>query len=106
LGRCRKEGARKRPRQGGAKAAAATGAAASKRRRKGSDKIPELQEPANSLKGVFVKELGDIMFAYGDTSRTPVPETADALEAVAIAFVRRVITKAFELVRLCCACVS
>jgi hypothetical protein len=97
---CRKAPAQKRPRQT-AKAAAgtSTGRLTGKRRKKGNDKILEPEEPSNSLKGIFARELGDIMFAYGDTSRTPVPETVDALEALAILFVRSIISKAFENVR-------
>ena len=39
------------------------------------------------------------MFAYGDTSRAPVPETVDVLEALTVLFVRKVVTRALDHVR-------
>ena len=51
-----------------------------------------------SLRGVFVKELADIMVAFGDSQRGT-PASLDALEGIAIDFVRGVITKAVDNVR-------
>lgn len=39
------------------------------------------------------------MFAYGDTSRNPIPETVDVLEALTVLFVRKTVTRALDHVR-------
>lgn len=53
---------------------------------------------SGSLRGVFVKELADIMVAFGDSQRGT-PESLEAMEGIAIDFVRGVITKAVQHVR-------
>lgn len=57
-------------------------------------------EPKTSLKGIFAKDLGDIMYGFGDSTDHPVPETLDAVEAIAVDFVRDLITKCLHNVRL------
>ena len=57
-------------------------------------------EPKTSLKGVFAKDLGDIMYGFGDSTDHPVPETLDAVEAIAVEFVRDLLTKCLNNVRL------
>jgi hypothetical protein len=57
------------------------------------------EEPANSLKGVFSKDLVDIMVAFGESTNRPLEGTLDALEGITIEFVRNTIARALENVR-------
>lgn len=71
-----------------------------KRRKKDQDTNAP-PEPKASFKGVFVKDLGDMMFGYGDSSTNPVPETVEAVESIAIDFVKHIVTQCVHNVRSC-----
>jgi hypothetical protein len=66
--------------------------------------VPEV--PKTCFKGIFAKDLGDIMYGFGDSTDHPVPETLDAVEAIAVDFVRELITKCLHNVRFRTTCRS
>jgi Transcription initiation factor IID, 18kD subunit len=68
-------------------------------KRKREDGITEPPEPKVSFKGIFAKDLGDIMYGFGDSTSNPVPETVDAVEAIAVNFIKDLLTKCLEHVR-------
>lgn len=86
--------------QRAAKRAAPARASRPAARRGGKRDDDQPEEPKTSLKGVFAKDLGDIMYGFGDSTDHPVPETLDAVEAVAVEFVKDLITKCLHNVRL------
>lgn len=56
-------------------------------------------DPDNSFKGIFSKDLPSVMYGFGDSSLDPVPESVEALEAIATEYVKDILTKAQHHVR-------
>jgi Transcription initiation factor IID, 18kD subunit len=65
--------------------------------RRDEENVPEV--PKTCFKGIFARDLGDIMYGFGDSTDHPVPETLDAVEAIAVDFVRELITRCLQNVR-------
>eukprot|EP00892_Ulva_mutabilis_P007892 jgi/Ulvmu1/5475/UM023_0011.1 len=83
--------ARKRPQpSGGVKK---TRFAPDTKRKKRDTDTHAPSDSKSSFKGIFVKDLGDMMFGYGDSSTNPVPETVDAVESIAVEFVKNIMTQ-------------